>query len=55
MLYRNTRTGAVIEAEAVIVGGDWEAAGDKPAASMPKVPAQKKEQDKKPASKRTKK
>lgn len=45
MLYRNTRTGAEIETKAVIAGGDWKAAGEKPAA--PKAPAQEKQTDRK--------
>ena len=32
MRYLNKRTGATVETSAAIVGGDWEAAGHKPAA-----------------------
>lgn len=54
MLYRNTRTGAVIESEAVISGGGWQA---EPSASKTKpVPETNKKQATEPAKpKRTKK
>ena len=52
MLYRNTRTGAEIETKAVITGGDWEAAGEKPAA--PKAPAQERKSDRKQSGRQKK-